>query len=69
MAFYEKISDYIEQNGIKQTFIADKCGWTKQKLHYILHGKNRMSLDDYILICDTLGVPFATFGPEEGVKQ
>lgn len=32
MTFYEKISDYLKQNGIKQTFIADKCGWTKQKL-------------------------------------
>jgi transcriptional regulator with XRE-family HTH domain len=43
MAFYEKISDYIKQNGIKQTFIADKCGWTKQKLYNLLHGRNRIS--------------------------
>ena len=61
MAFYEKISDYIKQNGIKQTFIADRCGWTKQKLHYLLHGKNRITVEDYEAICEALSVPFDFF--------
>lgn len=65
----QKILDYMNAHDIQQATLAAQCGWTKQKVHYILHGKNRMSLDDYILIRDTLGVPFATFGPEEGVKQ
>lgn len=61
MAFYEKISDYIKQNGIKQTFIADKCGWTKQKLYNLLHGRNRISVEDYEAICEALSVPFDFF--------
>lgn len=65
MAFYEKISDYIEQNGIKQTFIADKCGWTKQKLYNILHGRNRISVEDYEAICEALSVPFDFFCAEK----
>lgn len=61
MAFYEKIFDYIVQNGIKQTVIADKCGWTKQKLHCLLHGKNRITVEDYEAICEVLSVPFDFF--------
>ena len=61
MVFYEKISDYIKQNGIKQTFIADKCGWTKQKLYNLLHGRNRISVEDYEAICEALSVPFDFF--------
>lgn len=61
MAFYEKISDYLKQNGIKQTFIADRCGWTKQKLYNLLHGRNRISVEDYEAICEALNVPFDFF--------
>lgn len=61
MTFYEKISDYLKQNGIKQTFIADKCGWTKQKLYNLLHGRNRISVEDYEAICEALSVPFDFF--------
>lgn len=61
MVFYEKISDYIKQNGIKQTFIADKCGLTKQKLYNLLHGRNRISVEDYEAICEALSVPFDFF--------
>ena len=65
MAFYEKISDYLKQNGIKQTFIADKCGWTKQKLNNLLHGRNRISVEDYEAICEALSVPFDFFCEEK----
>ena len=36
-------------------------GWTKQKLYNLLHGRNRISVEDYEAICEALSVPFDFF--------
>ena len=60
-----KMSDYIlaylRANGIQQKVLVDKCGWTKQKVYCMLHGINRISVEEYGLICQALGVPFDYF--------
>lgn len=72
MNIYERIYEYLISHGIQQKFVADKCGWTKVKMHHLMHGSQRMTIDEYIMICHVLGLPFGYFGDEkkeEGLKQ
>lgn len=61
MTIQSKILDYINERGIKQVTIAEKCGWNKVRLHNMLHEKQCMSIEDYGLICNALGVPYDFF--------
>ena len=65
MSFGENILKYLRNNGIRQTYIAERCGWSKQKVYYMLCGKNRISVDDYSRICEALSVPFDFFCAEK----
>lgn len=53
---YEKISDYFAEMGIKQTVVARKSGMTKQALSESLRGARRLTAEEYIGICDAIGV-------------
>lgn len=55
------VTDYITESGIRQTHIAGKCHFSKQKMNAIMHLKQAMSLNDYIAICTALNVPFEFF--------
>lgn len=39
-------------------------GWSKVKMHHLMHGNQRMTIDEYIAICQALGVPFGYFGDD-----
>lgn len=52
---------YLNNKGIRQSFIAQKCGWSKQKLHFMLHKKQSMTVKEYGLICDVLNVSYDFF--------
>lgn len=55
------IGEYLRSHGIKQTYIADKCGWSKQKASGIFRGQQKMSVDDLTKVCDAIGVPYDYF--------
>lgn len=55
------IRQYLEDHGIKQTFVSDQCGWTKQKTNAIVTGKRRITADEYGAICEAVGVPYDYF--------
>ena len=55
------IYKYIEEKGIRQTVVAKNIGLSKQNLNSILHGKTPLTLENYVLICEFLGVPFEKF--------
>lgn len=55
------ICQYLKENGIKQSFVAEKCGWTKQKTSNIVRGRAKIAADDYIALCDALGVQYGFF--------
>lgn len=61
MTIQNAILQYIETNGIKQIFLAEKCKWSKQRVHCMLHGKQNMTVGEYSVICDALGVPYDYF--------
>jgi len=48
------ILEYLEENGIKQTFLADKIGISRQNLGVQL--KRGLSLSSFKNICSVLGL-------------
>ena len=64
MNIYERIYKYIVYHGLQQKDVAEKCGWSKVKMHHLMHGNQRMMIDEYIAICQALGVPFGYFGDD-----
>ena len=56
MKIYQKISLYINENGIKQRFISDKTGIPENILSMILNGKRKMDADEFVEIVLALGV-------------
>ena len=60
----QAVFDYIDDHGIKITHVADRGNMTKQKLNLIKRGAQRMSLTDYLTICDALQLPYSYFFEE-----
>ena len=52
----QRIKAYIEANGLKQTFVAEKSGIDTAILNQILNGKIRLTVDRFELICNALQV-------------
>lgn len=61
MSIEQAIREYLENHGIKQVFLAEQCGWAKQRMNAILTGKQKISADDYGAICEVVGVPYDYF--------
>ena len=55
------IQDYLKTNKIKQTVIAEKCGWSKQKTRMIVRGQQKMAAEELAAICEALDVPYDFF--------
>ena len=55
------IKDYLITHGIKQSFVAEKCGWSKQKTNCIVNGKQKITADEMRTVCDAVGVPYDYF--------
>ena len=53
----KKIKQYITDNGLKQTFIAEKAGIDIYVFNAILNGKTRLTVDRLEKIAEALGVP------------
>jgi len=45
MRVYERLSNYIKENGIKQSYISEKTGIPENTLSMILNGKSRLDAD------------------------
>lgn len=56
MRVYEKVRDYINENGYKQVTIAKKAGLSKATFNAILNGKRTLYADDLRAICIALNV-------------
>lgn len=61
MKLNEAVRSYMENNGIKQSHVAERLGWTPQKMSAVLSGKQRMEADTLGDICDALGKPYDYF--------
>lgn len=61
---WKKVREYIEEKGFKQAAIARKASMTKQALSESLNGKRQITADEYVRICDALGVSTNFFTQE-----
>lgn len=61
MNIAQAVYAYISSRGIQQKFIAEKCGWSKQKTSAIIRGKKKMTAEELANICDALSVPYDYF--------
>lgn len=61
MGVEKNVRDFLKRRGIKQTFIAEKCGWTKQRTSNLVCGKKKMTADELAAICEAVEVPYDYF--------
>lgn len=57
----KKISEYLTENGIKQTFLAEKTGMTNSVMSDICNGKRKIDCVEYYKICKALNLPLEHF--------
>lgn len=55
------IKDYLDKNGIKQAFVAEKAGLTPSQMSGICNGKSSVDCVTYYRICRALNVPLDLF--------
>lgn len=65
----KKIKKYLDENGIKYSYVADKIGMPMNMFSPLLNGKRKMTAEEYLLICKAIGVDAGYFAEEtkEGV--
>ncbi len=56
-----KIKLYLEQHGIKQSFLQKKLGISVSSCNALLNGKRGISAEEYFRICDALGLSLNYF--------
>lgn len=62
-----QIKRYLDENGIKQTFLAQKIGTFDSTMSDILSGKRNITAVEYYQICKALNVPMEKFIEESEV--
>jgi len=55
------VREYLDSRGIKQAFLAERCGWSKQKTSCIVGGKQKMTVNEMGDICEALNLPYDYF--------
>lgn len=54
MDVQSKVAQYIQNMGIKQSFISEKTGLSKTKISMILNNNQKMTADELVLFCRAL---------------
>ena len=57
----KQIKIYLDENGIKQTFLADKAELTNDIVSGICKGTRKVNCYEYYKICKALNVPYEYF--------
>lgn len=63
------IKVYLVKNGLKQSHIAKKAGIPEPIFCMMLNDKRRIEVNEYMRICDAIGVPLEQFKPRMPVKK
>lgn len=61
MSVQQRVADYVENNGIKQAFIVEKTGLTRNVVSAILKSKRKMTVDELELFCRALNQKPSSF--------
>lgn len=57
----ERIKKYLQENGIKQTFLAEKTGLTNSQISDICVRDRKIDCVEYYKICKALNLPLEYF--------
>lgn len=57
----EKIKKFMEERGIKQSFLKERLGMTASAVNALLNGNRGISAEEYFKICDAFKVPLDYF--------
>lgn len=64
MRAYEAIRNRMEENGIKQVFVAEKAQISPTLFQRSLDGKRKIPADEFIRICRVLNMDLADFSEQ-----
>lgn len=56
MYINQKLSEYVNENGIKQIYIVQKTGLSADTISKILTCKRRILADEFLIICEALEI-------------
>lgn len=54
MRINEMFNKIVAERGIKQTYIAEKTGWSNDKVSKLLRGALKMTAEDFLTLCAVL---------------
>lgn len=63
------IKKFLEENGIKQAFVSEKTGIPPSILNMMLNDNRKIEANEYMRICDAIGVPLDHFKPRLPSKE
>lgn len=66
---HDRIKRYIVENDVKQVDLAKAIGISKQLLSNKLRGECRITAEEYMSICDYLGVDYAKFAVQSDDRK
>ena len=58
------IKAYLIENGIKQSYVSEKTGIPAPILKMMLNDNRKIEANEYMRICDVIGVPLEQFKPQ-----
>lgn len=57
------IKKYLERKGIKQAYLSEQTGIPAPILNMMLNDNRKIEANEYMRICDALGLPLDYFKP------
>ncbi|MBR2742505.1 MAG: helix-turn-helix transcriptional regulator [Clostridia bacterium] len=69
MKVYERVSTYIDENGLKRVAVAEKSGISQTDLNAMLSGRRTLYADELREICLALNVSPELFIDVRGERQ
>lgn len=68
MSVAEKLKKYLDERGIRTSFVAEKAGMNAELLQRSLNGNRKLTADEFASICFVLGLDLGFFqNPAEGM--
>lgn len=61
---YKQIADYMDRNGIRQSFLCEKTGMSANAVSLALKGERNITADEFMSICTALNVEPNQFMPK-----
>lgn len=59
------IKKYLDDNGIKYSYVSEKTGIPMNILSPMLNGKREIKATEYFVICTALKIPLESFAEKE----